>query len=476
MPYPLYPDSNNCNAPLLQCPGERDHYIENRNPCHDKIFALLFCAQALAAIGFSGWSFSEIDKKEDFEEEDINPSRILHRYGIASVLILGISLLAGIISGMLWFKLMHHHVKALIYTGFVIQAGILIYLSTMNIGFIIPLIMLAFFFYVVRRFIPLAAFLIDTGITVLFENQGMIIFSLIMVTFQGVLVLIWLALTGVAFLRNPTLGVLTLFIISTYWVGSVASNVMHFTVCYVVGGWFLGDDRRTLCQGVRLASWQNFGSIAFGSLIVTIAHVLRTLVRSLRGRGPNGQRAAWCPLCLLDCLFSYLERLAEWVNVYALAYVALTGSSFLKAASSVWSLFQRKGFSIVINDDLVHMVLALGPIVVATVVAILFTVFMDFFWRTEHHYRAEPAIIACSFVMTFWVNLVLGQVLHSIVITLYICYLENTNDFARFHPHICHNVTDELVKAYPSYRPPPGVNPEWANLQQQRDDDYIGVV
>lgn len=473
MPFPV---SNNCHEPLLHCPGELDHHIQNRNPCNDKIFALIFCAQALAALAFGGWSVYQIGYNEDFDNEDFHPYKMLHRYGFTSVLVVGISLLAGIFSGIFWFRLIHHHVKAIIYTAFLIQGAILIYLCTTNRGFFIPLVLLAFYYYVIRRFIPLAAFLIDTGITVLFENQGMIFYALVMVTIQGILVLVWLALTAFVFLRTPTWAALTLFIISTYWVGSLTSNVMHFTVCYVVGGWFLGDDRRTLRQGMSLATWQSFGSIALGSLIVTITHVLHTLVRGCSGRDRQGRRRGGCFLCLLDCLTAYLERLAQWVNVYALAYVALTGSTFMKAASGVWNMFQRKGFSIVINDDLVHVVLALGPVVAATVVAILFTVFLDFFWNMEHEDEAKPAIIACSFVMTFWVNLVLGQVLHSIVITLYICYLENTNEFSRVHPHICHHVTDELVKAYPSYRPPPGVNPEWAHLQQQRDDDYIAVV
>jgi len=471
MPYSL---SNNCNEPLLRCPGEPDNQ-DYKNGCHDKTFALVFCAQAIAALAYGGWSVYQIGQNDEIDVDEIDPNDIVHRYGRILLVVAGISLLAGIMSGLLWFRLMHHHVKEIIYAGFAIQGALLLYLCTIDLGFIIPVLLLAFFFWVVRRFIPLAAFLIDTGITVLFANKRMVSFSLVMVILQGIVVLVWLALTAFAALESQSYKVLVLFLISTYWVGTVASNIMHFTVCHVVGGWFLGDDRRNLRQGMHLATWWSFGSIALGSLIVTITHVLHMLVRSCRGRDRNG-RGGGCAFCLLDCLTSYLERLAEWVNVYALAYISLTGSSFLKAASKVWGLFQRKGFSMVINDDLVHIVLALGPIVVATVVAIICTVLVDLYWRMKDQDDIKPLIIAISFVMTFWVNLVLGQVLHSIVITLYICYLENTSDFSRFHPHICNNVTIELVKAYPSYRPPPEVNPEWARLQQPRDHDYVAVV
>merc|ERR550534_714037 len=121
------------------------------------------------------------------------------------------------------------------------------------------------------------------------------------------------------------------------------------------------------------------------------------------------------------------------------------------------------------------MVLALGPVVVATVVAVVCSVLLKVFLDIDDD-DVEVAITACSFAMTFWVNLVLGQVLHSIVITLYICYLEKTFEFLRFRPQICHKVSNELVKAYPSYRPPPEVNPEWSQLNSQREDDYVGVV
>jgi len=467
MPYQV---RSNSNEPLLQQPGQPEPM---RDACNDKLFAIIFCVQALAAIAFAGWSAYKLGDNWDFDDDE-DFEHTIHRYGVVAVFVVVASLAMGIISAVLWFQVVHHRVKTVIYTSFLIQLAVLIYLCTKSSGFIIPLILVGVYFFVIRRSIPLAAFLIETGITVLFENTGMISFSLQMVTLQGILTVLWLVLTVSATYAITKWGVFIAYIVSTYWVGSVVSNMLHFSICHVVGGWFLGDDHRTLWQGMRRASWQSFGSIALGSLIVTVTHVLHMLVRSCR-RERNGRNRDNCALCLLGCLTSYLERIAEWVNVYAIAYVALSGMDFLKSASGVWRLFKTKGFSMVINDDLVHIVLALGPIVVATVVALVCTVVLNVFWTVEE--GPETAIIACSFLITFWVNLVLGQVLHSIVITLYICYLDNTTQFKRFHPLICNNVTKRLVEAYPSYRPPPDVNPEWSRLhQQQGESDYVASV
>lgn len=111
------------------------------------------------------------------------------------------------------------------------------------------------------------------------------------------------------------------------------------------------------------ATTTSFGSICFGSLLVAIIETLKTLVQSARADDDNGGCAAFL-LCLVECLLNCLEGILEYFNKFAYIYVGLYGYSYLEAGKNVFTLFQQKGWTVIINDDLVSNTLSLFCLVI----------------------------------------------------------------------------------------------------------------
>lgn len=82
---------------------------------------------------------------------------------------------------------------------------------------------------------------------------------------------------------------------------------------------------------------KNIGSIAFGSLVLTIVTILKAIVDTIaESANENGDGAAKAIACLAKCLMSCLEAIIEHLSKLAYAYMAVSGDSF---CSSAWNGF-----------------------------------------------------------------------------------------------------------------------------------------
>lgn len=118
--------------------------------------------------------------------------------------------------------------------------------------------------------------------------------------------------------------------------------------------------RATLKAFIR-SSTLSLGSIAFGSLVVTILELLRLILQSIQqyeaGQGDMiGQIIACCAVCCVSCI----TGLVEWFNKYAYIEIALYGKSYIPAAKDTWRLLKDRGIDALVNDSLVGTTLMWG--------------------------------------------------------------------------------------------------------------------
>merc|ERR1712157_399590 len=64
-------------------------------------------------------------------------------------------------------------------------------------------------------------------------------------------------------------------------------------------------------------------------------------------------------LCITECILSLLEDIIEYVNKWAYVYVGVYGYSYLEAAKSVKELFEAKGLTTIITDDITSYALSM---------------------------------------------------------------------------------------------------------------------
>jgi hypothetical protein len=83
----------------------------------------------------------------------------------------------------------------------------------------------------------------------------------------------------------------------------------------------------------KFAYFKNVGSLAFGSLVLTLVSILRAIVENLANTAEReGDGAAKLIACIAKCCMACLESIIEHLSKVAYAYMAVSGDSFCESA------------------------------------------------------------------------------------------------------------------------------------------------
>ena len=155
------------------------------------------------------------------------------------------------------------------------------------------------------------------------------------------------------------------FLISGFCLTLFRQNVLRATVAGTVGTWWFSPlEASSFCSRgvsdslVRSMTY-SLGSICFGSLVVAVLQVIRSLLRGASSNRRNGILR-----CIVECILLYFERMVEYFNKWAFIYVGLYGYSYIEAAKSVMELFKVRGWSTIISDNLVNRLLGIVMLVI----------------------------------------------------------------------------------------------------------------
>jgi hypothetical protein len=158
-------------------------------------------------------------------------------------------------------------------------------------------------------------------------------------------------------------GLALLFLLSFYWTHQVLQNTLRASVAGVVGTWwFTPLEASSFCSpavrdSVLRSSTYSLGSIAFGSLIVAILQLLRSVLRS--AANDRNSRSNGILQCIAACILLYLERIVEYFNKWSYIYVGLYGYDYMTAGRKVIGLFKERGWNAIIADNLVNRLLGI---------------------------------------------------------------------------------------------------------------------
>ena len=211
--------------------------------------------------------------------------------------------------------------------------------------------------YFVWGRIPFAAANLNTALSAVKSNMGLagIAYFFLFVAFGWS---VWWSVAAGGAMNGMGSGIVFLFLVSYYWTHQVIQNTVHVTVAGVIGTWWFIPDEASSCCSPALkdsfvrATTYSFGSICFGSLLVALVQALRTLQHMLRENDDFNFL-----VCIIDCILACIESIIEYLNTWAYVYVGLYGYSYLDAGRNVITLFQNKGWTTLITDDLAQNVL-----------------------------------------------------------------------------------------------------------------------
>jgi hypothetical protein len=139
------------------------------------------------------------------------------------------------------------------------------------------------------------------------------------------------------------------------------------TVADVIGKWWYTVDGDTSSRGTDLkhAFFQSFfysiGSICFGSLFVGPVRVLRQFSIFFRPTEEVNSLLTLheCIHCIQTALTNCVESLARRFSPWSFTYVGLYGYNIMDAGLRSAELFEKRGWTTIVSDELVPNVLLL---------------------------------------------------------------------------------------------------------------------
>ncbi|KAH7916531.1 plasma-membrane choline transporter-domain-containing protein [Hygrophoropsis aurantiaca] len=297
-----------------------------------------------------------------------------------------------------------------------------------------------------RNRIPLATLLLQVVIDVSKHH-----ISVYFVAFGALLVQaalsIWFAFTVIATYAkwtpgNPTCGAgsscssskvtgLIVFEVFSYlWTSQVIRNV---TLATLAGGpygcWYYFGPRE---QGLMpkhpallafgRASTLSLGSIAFGSLIVTLLEILRIILNAVRNNADaSGRPVQVCLACCAECFAGCIEGIVKCFNRYAYIEIALYGKSYVSAAKDTWNMIKDRGIDLLINDSLVGITLTWGAFSVGLLCSLfgyLYVHLSNASYNSQGQYT--PPIVLFSFLIGLQSSMTLSSALEAGVSTIFV--------------------------------------------------------
>lgn len=158
-------------------------------------------------------------------------------------------------------------------------------------------------------------------------------------------------------------------------------------------------------------------------------------------------------LCLADCLVSCLESLVKYFNKWAYIYVGLYGYSFIEASKNVFTLFQNRGWTAIIADNLVDTVLAMVCVCVGLLTGIIGLAIGLVTWPEEGDESIMGLVIAIMTVVGMVIGYIACNTLFSLISsgvnTVIVCFAEAPGEFQVNHPQLASEMIQSWREAYP---------------------------
>jgi len=210
---------------------------------------------------------------------------------------------------------------------------------------------------------------------------------------------------------------------SYLWTSQVVGNVALATLAGgPYGAWYyfgpnseFGGDmpKYPTLSAFGRASSLSLGSIAFGSLIVTLLEILKLVLNALQNSAnADGHPVEACLACCAACFVGCIERAVEYFNRYAYIEIALYGKTYLGASKDTWRLFKDRGIDLLVNDSLVGMTLTFAAYVVGLLCSLFGYLYLHI---TNPSYNSSGQYTAPVILFAFFIGLMCSLTLSSAI-------------------------------------------------------------
>ncbi|KAH3685727.1 hypothetical protein WICPIJ_003302 [Wickerhamomyces pijperi] len=242
--------------------------------------------------------------------------------------------------------------------------------------------------------------------------------------------------------RAKLIGILFCVFFAGYYITEVIRNVIHVTISGVYGTWYYtsksdqGEPKWPASGAFKRAMTYSFGSICFGSLIVTFVDLLRQGLNILKQSVASaGDGCAQCGFLVLDIVMGLVEWLARFFNQYSYSYISLYGDAYIPAAKATWRLIRQKGMDALVNQCLVGTALGFFHLFNGYVTALFAFLYLRL---TKPDYNSDGSyygpVVAFAFLIAVQISHVITQPLMSGTSTFFIALVRDPEVYMQSYP------------------------------------------
>lgn len=357
--------------------------------------ALLFLAVQIA-VGILAFKFAKP------LSNDFHPGLIF------SVMIsICVSIIIGLLS-ILFMKLAPKvFIGTTLFSFIVLQIGLgaffLIQKKWMGLVFIFFAVIIAAWWCFSAKKIRLTVHLLKYALKVLVEYPAALLSGLFSTgSFCAACYLVSSIYAGLEKNKNEGLIILLFLFFWVYFCFTVIKNVVHVTVSGVIGSHYFRGPNQPMASSPTLNSAKralttSFGSICFGSLIITIITIIRVLVETCEC---SDNIVCSMIRAILLCLISFIEDIIKFISKYAFIHVALFGKDFCSSVKDTKRVIEDSSMDIILGDCVIGVSLFIASIA-GSIISGIITMLILNFTGTSSDYQFFPVVVIFTFLI-YW--------------------------------------------------------------------------
>ena len=213
------------------------------------------------------------------------------------------------------------------------------------------------------------------------------------------------------------------------WVSFFISALGEMTIAGVVAQYYFAsdDDRNDMPRFICLRSFLrslrfHAGSLALGSLIITVCRLIRLILEFIDEKTKNSQNTVVkCFIKCCKCCCYCLEKFLKYLNRNGYIMTAMHGYSFFKGCVSAFNLLLRNAARATAINWVGDFTLFLGRIVVSAITTMI--AILIFRSKDNITFYIVPAL--CIFVMSWIASGVFTGVFEISIDSMFMCFLED---------------------------------------------------
>ncbi|KAL7464034.1 hypothetical protein ACHAXS_005790 [Conticribra weissflogii] len=266
--------------------------------------------------------------------------------------------------------------------------------------------------------------------------------------------------------------VIVFFLFSYYWTIQVIKGIAQATVAAIIGEWWsLPENSLPICSGaLRLSLYRNlttsFGSICLGGLVIgpcllmcrvsTLLQLAQPKVIPRKGNSTLPGSSTSCKPCgtsggfreNMACSLHSDNIISRNVNQWSFTYIGLYGYKFWESGSKASQLFEARGWTRVVSDDLILTAIFMSSMVIGGSTACLGLIVeeVDGFSFTSLHKPITTAFLICLFT-GFYLSSTFLSVIEGSVNAILVNYATSPVEFHANH----HVLSDEMRSVWKEF-------------------------